>query len=66
MVALNLGICLPKSCSQKQIDGLLGKIQKRIRWILKNKTISMATVPYTCQTADDLGWNFTAWDVVTL
>lgn len=66
MVALNLGICLPKSCSQKDIDGLLGKIQNAIRWASKIKTISVATIPYTCQTADDLGWNFSAWDHVTL
>lgn len=66
MVALNLGVCLPKSCSQKDIDGLLKKVQNVVRWMLKNNTISLATVPYTCQTADDLNWNLSTWDHVTL
>lgn len=67
MVALNLGVCLPKSCTQAHIDGLLGKIQNKVRKLNKNlKTFSMATIPYTCTVAEDLGWNLSTWDRVTL
>lgn len=66
-MALNLGICLPKSCTQKGIDGVLQKIQNTTRKLNKNlKTFSLRTIPYTCQTVEDLGWNLTAWDHTTL
>lgn len=62
MMGLNFGICLPKTCSQKQIERVLTKMQKIM---LKNKVI-LSILPETCQIKDDLGWNLDAIDYICL
>lgn len=62
MLGLNFGICLPKSCTEERVQGVLRTLQKRI---LRNLAV-LTIVPETCQVKEDLGWNLETIDYFCL
>lgn len=62
MFGLNIGICIPKSCTADKVSRLLATIQKRI---FKNEAV-LAIVPDTCQVKEDQQWNLDTADFITL
>lgn len=61
-LGLNIGICIPKSCSPEMVTKLLTIVQKKL---LRNKAI-LSLVPETCQVKEDLGWNLDRRDYICL